>query len=145
MLSVTDLLIQTTLGFVVTIGFAVLFNVPREALLQSAIIGAGGHLLRFSLRTLGLSLEVATFCGAFAVGLAGYLMARRLHMPRLVFTVTGIISMVPGIPAYEAIIHFSNGDALQGLRSVVRATLITGAIAGGLSTARLITEIGSGS
>jgi uncharacterized membrane protein YjjB (DUF3815 family) len=141
MLTAADIFLHIALGFCVTFGFAVLFNVPRAVLLQCAAIGAGGHLLKIGLQALGVSLEVATFCGAFAVGVTGYLVARRLHMPRLVFTVTGIISMVPGIPAFEAIIHFSSGDMLNGLQGVVRASLITGAIAAGLSTARLITEI----
>ena len=62
-------------------------------------------------------------------------------MPRLIFTVTGIITMVPGIPAYEMIIYFIRSDTLNGLQSAVRTGLITGAIAAGLSTARLLTEI----
>jgi len=138
--TLSDLLWQGLLGFVATAGFAILFNVPRSTLLPAALIGAGGHLLRFSMRGLGISNEVATFCGALTVGLVGYWQARRVHLPRLVFTVTGIISMVPGVPAYEVIVYFSKGDILDGLQSAVRATLLTGAIAAGLSTARILTE-----
>jgi uncharacterized membrane protein YjjB (DUF3815 family) len=35
-------------------------------------------------------------------------------------TVTGIISMVPGIPAYEVIFYFNKGNILDGLQSAVR-------------------------
>jgi len=139
--SLLDVFFQAVLGLCVTFGFAVLFNVPRDVLLPCTAIGAVGHVLTFSLRSVGVSTEVATFCGAFTVGLVGYLVAHRLQLPRLVFTVTGIISMVPGIPAYESIIYFASGDMLAGLQSAVRAGLIIGAIAAGLSTARLITEI----
>jgi uncharacterized membrane protein YjjB (DUF3815 family) len=140
MLSLPDLVSQAVLGFGVTFGFAVLFNVPRAVLFQSSAIGAAGHVVKVSLQRVGFSTELATFCGAFIVGLVGYLAARRFHVPRLIFTVTGIISMVPGIPAYEAIIYLTRGDMLIGLQSAVRASLIIGAIATGLSTARLITE-----
>jgi len=140
-LTLPDLLFQAALGLCITAGFAVLFNVPREALLYAALIGAGGHLVRFSLRGVGMSIEAATFCGAFAVGLVGYWTARRMDKPRMIFTVTGIISMVPGIPAYEMVIYFVHNETLSGLESAVRAGLITGAIAAGLSTARLLTEI----
>jgi uncharacterized membrane protein YjjB (DUF3815 family) len=58
----------------------------------------------------------------------------------LVFTVTGIISMIPGVPAYEVMVYFSKGNILDGLQSAVRATLVSGAIAAGLSTARIVTE-----
>ncbi len=139
-MTISDLFLQGLFGFVATAGFAILFNVPRRALLICGLIGAAGHLLRFVLRQLGVSNELATFCGALLVGLIGYWQARRMYVPRLIFTVTGIISMVPGIPAYEVIFYFNRGDILAGLQSAVRATLIAGAIAAGLSTARILTE-----
>jgi uncharacterized membrane protein YjjB (DUF3815 family) len=136
----TDLLIQGLFGFIATTGFAILFNVPRRVLLSCGLIGACGHVLRFVLRQVGVSNELATFCGAFTVGMVGYWQARRAHLPRLVFTVTGIISMVPGIPAYEVIFYFNQGNILDGLQSAVRAALVAGMIAAGLSTARILTE-----
>jgi uncharacterized membrane protein YjjB (DUF3815 family) len=135
-----QLLFQGLFGFVATSGFAILFNVPRRALPVCGLIGAAGHLIRFVLRQHGVSNELATFCGALLVGLVGYWQARRTHVPRLIFTVTGIISMVPGIPAYEVIFYFNKGDILDGLRSAVQAGLIASAIAAGLSTARILTE-----
>jgi uncharacterized membrane protein YjjB (DUF3815 family) len=135
------LLLQALMAFGVTLGFGVLFNVPRETLLPCGLIGILGHLARFSLRSLGVSNEVATFFGALVVGLIGYWAAKRMNQPRLIFTVTGIISMVPGIPAYETVIFFSRSDILNGLQSAVRAGLATAAIAVGLSTARILTEI----
>jgi len=139
-MTLSDLLLQALFGFVATAGFGVLFNVPRRVLFSAALIGACGHLLRYALRQVGISNEVATFCGALTVGLIGYWQARRMQLPRLVFTVTGIISMVPGVPAYEVVVYFSRSDILDGLQSAVRASLVSGAIAAGLSTARILTE-----
>ena len=141
MINFTDLLTQAILGLAVTAGFGILFNVPAEYLAYCALIGAGGHTLRFALRAVGVSNELATFCGSFAVGLVGYWTAHRLQKPRLIFTVTGIISMVPGIPAYQMIMYFSRSETLDGLTSAVHAALLAGAIAAGLSTARLLTEL----
>ena len=140
-MTVSTLLLQAVLALCVTLGFGVLFNIPRNILLPCGLIGILGHVTRFSLVRLGVSNEVATFCGALVVGLIGYGTARQLGSPRLVFTVTGIISMVPGIPAYETVIYFTRGDILDGLQSAVRAGLITAAIAVGLSTARILTEL----
>ncbi len=136
-----NLFLQGLLGFTVTLGFSILFNVPRQALLSASLIGAGAHMLRFALRQMGVSNELATYCGALSVGLVGYWQARRLGLPRLVFTVTGIISMIPGIPAYETVVHFSRGNILDGLQSGIRATILASAIAAGLSTARILTEV----
>jgi uncharacterized membrane protein YjjB (DUF3815 family) len=140
-MTIAILLLQAVLALGVTIGFGVLFNVPRETLIPCGLIGILGHLSRFALHSFGVSNEVATFFGALVVGLIGYWIARRLDRPRLVFTVTGIISMVPGIPAYETVIFFSRSDILNGLQSAVRAGLATAAIAVGLSTARILTEL----
>jgi uncharacterized membrane protein YjjB (DUF3815 family) len=140
-MDITTLIIQAVMALTVTIGFGILFNVPRETLLPCALVGVIGHLLRVVLRAIGISNEVATFFGALVVGLIGYGMAKRMDRPRLVFTVTGIISMIPGIPAYETIIYFSRSDILSGLQSAVRAGIIAAAVAVGLSTARILTEI----
>lgn len=134
------ILLQAVWGFLATFGFAVLFNVPRKTLLACALVGAGGHAVRYTLRGIGVSNEVATFCGATFVGLTGYWQSRYWHWPRVVFTVTGIISMVPGIPAYEVLMYFNQGDILGGLQSFVRAGLVTAAIAAGLGAARILSD-----
>ncbi len=131
---------QALFGFLATIGFAILFNIPRNMLLMAGLIGMFGHVLRFILRQAGISNELATFLGSLLVGLIGFWYARHVQRPRLIFTVTGIISMVPGIPAYEVIFYFNQGDILDGLQSAVRASLLAGAIAAGLTTARLLTD-----
>ena len=140
-MTIFTLLLQALLALGVTMGFGILFNIPRETLIPCGLIGLLGHLTRYSLVSFGVSNEVATFFGALVVGLVGYWAAKRTNRPRLVFTVTGIISMVPGISAYETVIFFSRSDILNGLQSAVRAGLVTGAIAVGLSTARILTEI----
>lgn len=139
-LSLLNLLFQGLLGFVVTVGFAVLFNVPRRVLPWTGLVGAVGYLLRYVMRQLGSSNEMATAAGSLAIGLIGYWQAVRFNLPRLLFTVVGIISMIPGIPAYEVMLYFSAGDIQAGLNNLVKVGLQTGAIALGLGTARLLTE-----
>lgn len=132
--------IRAAAGFVATWGFAVLFNVPRKVTLYSALFGMLGIIVRTLLMRAGVSQEVATFIAALIIGLSGFWVAHRLWMPRMIFTVTGIIPLIPGVPAYQVLLYFSQGDVLGGLASGVRAGLITGAIALGLSGARIITD-----
>jgi uncharacterized membrane protein YjjB (DUF3815 family) len=139
-LTLVNFIAQGGLAFMVTVGFGVLFNVPRSVLLWIGVVGAVGHLVRFTLRQIGVSVEVATAAGALVVGLVGYWQAVRFNLPRLVFTVVGIITMIPGIPAYEVLFYFSAGDIPTGLTTLVRVGLQVGAIALGLGTARLLTE-----
>jgi uncharacterized membrane protein YjjB (DUF3815 family) len=139
-LNLINVILQGFLAFVVTVGFGVLFNVPRRVLFWTGIVGAAGHMLRYAMLRLGASNEAATAAGALSVGLLGYWQAVRYRLPRLVFTVVGIITMIPGIPAYEMLFLFSAGDVDGGVSNLVRVGLQVGAIAFGLGTARILTE-----
>ena len=134
------LVLQGGMALLATVGFAVLFNVPPRLLAACGVVGIGGHLVRYSLLQGGASPALAAYIGALFVGLFGYGISTRYKLPRLVFTVTGIITMIPGIPAYEVLLYFYKGDINGGLSAGVYAVLITGAVAAGLSTARLLTD-----
>jgi uncharacterized membrane protein YjjB (DUF3815 family) len=87
-----------------------------------------------------MSLAPATFLGAFAVGLLATAVKRVVHEPRIAVTVPGIIIMVPGTLAFEAIIHFEEGDVAGAMANVLPASFILGAMALGLAAARLVTD-----
>lgn len=137
-----QLLEQGFWGFIATGGFAVLFNVPTRVLAVCGFTGAVGHMWRRALLANDANAVTATFVGALVVGLLGYSQARFFHMPRLIFTVTGIIPMVPGVPAFETMVYFMRGNISTGLESAVMAGLLTGAIAAGLVAARLMMTMG---
>lgn len=136
-----DLVIQATLGAVATVGFAIWFNLPRETLLRAATVGAGGYVVRFLLLRIGQPPFVASFVASFFVGLAGYYRAKSIRYPRVIFTVTGIIPLVPGIPTYQALVYFSKGNVTAGLDSCLRATLVIASLSAGLTVARTITML----
>jgi len=136
-MNILDLLIEGFWAFVATAGFAVLFNVPSRVLIACGLTGALGDMCRRALLMESVHPVTAAFCGALAVGVLGYIEARRFHMPRLIFTVTGIIPMVPGIPAFETVVYFMRDDILTGVETAVRVALLVGALGAGLMTARL--------
>lgn len=139
-LSLLSLVAQFALGMGATVGFALLFNTPRHVLLQVALIGGLGHTVRYLLRGLGVGNEAASFSGAFVVGICGFYAAKPYRLPRLILTVTAIVPMIPGILAYETIVFFANGQYLFGIASGIRAALIAGSLAAGLTTARMLTD-----
>lgn len=141
---VLDLVAQAALGAVATMGFAVWFNLPRETLLRAGTVGAGGYVVRFLLLRIGQPPFVASFFASFFVGLAGYYRAKTIRYPRVIFTVTGIIPLVPGIPTYQALVFFSKGDVTSGLESSLRATLVIASLSAGLTVARtMISTVGA--
>jgi uncharacterized membrane protein YjjB (DUF3815 family) len=138
----TQLLQQGFWAFLATAGFGVLFNVPTRMLAICGFTGAMGHMWRRALLANDVHPVVATFIGALVVGLLGYSQARFFHVPRLIFTVTGIIPMVPGVPAFETIVYFLRDDITTGLENAVLVGLLVGAISAGLITARLVVSLG---
>ncbi len=142
-MTIWTLLQQGFWAFIATVGFAVLFNVPTRVLVFCGLTGAGGIMCRHALLDGGAHAVPATFCGALVVGLIGYVQARLFRMPRLIFTVTGIIPMIPGVPAFETVVYFMRDDTLTGVETAVEVGLLIGAIGAGLMTARLSLELGT--
>ena len=87
----------------VAVGFAMLFNTPKRALLITAILGGVGFATKFILLNTILhnQLVVSSFLGAFAVGMLGVYFAHRVHTPPIVFTIPAVINMIPGKFGYE--------------------------------------------
>jgi uncharacterized membrane protein YjjB (DUF3815 family) len=140
MLIASALLQDALLSFIGTLGFALLYQVPRKILFLCTTIGMGGYILHSALIQLGVDAAVATFCGALFVGLVGTFPARRLELPLVLFAITGIICMVPGIPAYKVLVYFKQGDILGGLQSAVQAGFVVIALVSGIGAARILTD-----
>lgn len=141
-MNIVAVLEQGFWAFVATAGFAVLFNVPTRMLAVCGLTGALGLMWRAALLEVGAHAVAATFAGSLIVGVLGYTQARFFHMPRLIFTVNGIVPMIPGVAAFETMVFFVRGDINAGVESAVVAFLLIGAIAFGLVTARMLMTLG---
>lgn len=86
------------------VGFAMVFNVPKNALLYCAGLGALGYGSRFVLMHNQVSIEWATFLAATLVGWLGIWVAQKLKANPKVFTVAALIPMIPGVLAFKAMI-----------------------------------------
>lgn len=124
-------------------GFALLFNVPKRALIYCMIGGAIGHAVRTLLMSqFGLGIELATLIGATSIGFWGKWCALRLKMPSMIFAISAVIPMVPGVFAYQTMIGLlgvttvSNteaGDVLvQASMNGIKTGLILAALASGI-------------
>ncbi len=121
-------------------GFAILYNSSLRTVLAVGGLALVGNELRLALHDSGFALAPATFVGALAVGLLASFARSRLHEPRIALTVPGIIIMVPGAYAFQAVVLFGQGNVLAGLQPAVLAAFVVGAMALGLATARFMSE-----
>lgn len=128
------------------VGFALVFNVPVKALKYCAIGGALGYGCRYILMHFGVPIEWATFCGASLIGAIGVYWSQRFMAHPKVFTVAGIIPMVPGSFAFKAMIAFVEINSLgfnehlwaTAVNNGIKAIFIIGALAIGLAMPRLL-------
>jgi uncharacterized membrane protein YjjB (DUF3815 family) len=88
---------------VATLGFAVLFNVPKYALPYCALIGALGYALRTALMSGGMGIVLATLCAALLIGVLATILAERFAVSGALFAVSPAIPLVPGSYAYKAV------------------------------------------
>ena len=132
---------EFALAFIATLGFGLLFNVPRRTLIACCITGATGRTIRLLAVTMGASLEGGSYIGALAVAVLGYCLARVYKTPRMIFTVTGVIPMIPGVPAFSTMLEFTRGNIEAGSINAVKTVLIGGALAMGLTTVRVLSRV----
>jgi len=98
------MLVDGILAAIAAIGFAVLSNPPRKAVLVSAFLAAIGHSLRFFLIQSGMEISLASLTAATAIGLLSIVFARLIHCPAEVFAFPSLLPMIPGMYAYRTIL-----------------------------------------
>lgn len=87
-----------------TVGWCLVFNVPRQNLWQCVLLTALCYGLRNSLLNMNVPLVTATFFASMvASGLGIYLAKRYFITPKAVI-VPGLVCMMPGITAYKAMV-----------------------------------------
>lgn len=93
------------LAFFVGVGFALLFNAPKKAVIMAGLLGAGGHMLRFILREeFEMGIIAATLAGSLFIGFCSIGAAHIVHTPPVVFSMPACITMIPGLYAYRTMI-----------------------------------------
>lgn len=136
-----DYLIQLMVSFIATACFGIIFNVPLKTLFHCGIVGAIGWIIYYALTEQGMDVVEASFFGSFVIAIVAHIYARRFKMPMLIFSVAGIIPLVPGGMAYNTMRNVVEDDYLQGLQYGLKAFLITGAIVMGLVFAEVFMQL----
>lgn len=132
-------LLQMGLAAVPAVGFGMVFNVPRHALIYCAAGGALGRGLRFLLAEAGIPFELATFVAATVVSFLGVVIAQRLRAHPKVFTVAAMIPMIPGISFFTALIA-----VMEMQRTSMTPALLATALNSGLRTAMIVAALAVG-
>lgn len=121
-------------SFITAIGFAVLYNIPKRTIIPAGFTGGLGWTVYFFLTTyLATQGFLATIIASFCIAFASQVFARRLRSPVIVFTLPGLIPLVPGGMAFNMMRAFVEGDTILGFQFATNTFLTAGALALGLS------------
>lgn len=136
-----DWIVQAVLSFLAAVGFGVIFNAPRKMLFYCGFVGMAGWMIYSLFEYYSGDAVQASFLGAFAVALFAHMFAKRFKTPMIIFSVAGIIPLVPGGTAYNAMRHFVENDNLTAISFAVKAFMVSGAIAMGLVFAEVFIQL----
>jgi len=132
---------QAILSFVGVACFAVIFNAPRHLILHSGLVGAIGWTIYYYFTQHHTDPVVASFLGAFIIAVGSHVLARWLKIPMIVFNVAGIIPLVPGSIAYNAMRSAVEDKYSLTIQFGLKAFIISGAIVMGLVFAEVIMQL----
>ena len=135
------MIVQLGTSFIASVAFGIIFHVPRRTLLQCGLVGMLGWAVYFNLVEMHYDTVVATLAASFVVALASQVCARMFKMPIIVFSVSGIIPLVPGALAYDAMRSLAEGDYSLTAQFAAKAFMLSGAIAIGLLFSEVANQI----
>ncbi|MGN1386897.1 MAG: threonine/serine exporter family protein [Bacillus sp. (in: firmicutes)] len=132
---------QFVTSFVGSAAFGVIFNVPRDSVLKCGLVGALGWICYFGLSEIGFSIIAATAAASSLIAIISQIFARLYKTPMIIFTVGGIIPLVPGGIAYNAMRSFVENHYSEAITLAAKAFLISGSIAIGLVFSEVLYQL----
>ncbi|MFS0674985.1 threonine/serine exporter family protein [Ornithinibacillus sp. 179-J 7C1 HS] len=132
---------QLITSFIASLGFGILFNAPKKVLVQCGINGMAGWIVYYLLVDIGMNALPATILGAALVAVISRIFAKMYKTPIIIFNVSGIIPLVPGGMAYNAMRSFVQNDYYAAFEYATEVMLLAGGIAMGLMFSEVLNQV----
>lgn len=131
---------QIITSFISTAAFGILFNVPRESLIKCGFVGMLGWIIYVVMENNGFNAVIATLAASFFIAVISQVFSKRYKTPVIIFSVAGMIPLVPGGMAYDAMRNVVENDYYQAVALAAKATMVSGAIAIGLVFSEVVNQ-----
>ncbi|MFZ7944641.1 threonine/serine exporter family protein [Bacillus sp. S3] len=128
-------------SFIATSAFGIIFNAPKKTLLKCGLIGMGGWMVYYLLEGFFDNPILATLAATIFIAVLSQELAKFYKKPVIIFSVAGIIPLVPGGMAYNAMRHFVVNDYIAALAMAAKVFMIAGSIAFGLVFSEVINQV----
>ena len=121
---ILTIVIKTICSFFGTVAFGKIFNCPKHCLYKAGFVGAVGFGVYIILLSgFGVSSMLSNFAGTVALSICSELFARWYKEPVPVFSIPGVIPLVPGLPLYRAMNYTMQNGYSMGMHTFVSAAL----------------------
>ncbi|QHI72506.1 threonine/serine exporter family protein [Aminipila terrae] len=124
--------LQFIFGFVSTVGFAILFHVPKRNIFMSSLVGGVGWVVFAYCRNDYGGALLGCFLASCVVGLLAGIFSRVYKETATVYTIPGIIPLVPGAGMYYTTLYLINGELSKAATTGTQTLLMAGSISVGL-------------
>ncbi len=118
--------------FLGTVGYAVLFNVPKRFYLSCGLTGMAGWLVYHAIASQTLSAAFASFLGTMAVVFLSRVLSVEKKCPITVFLVAGILPLVPGAGIYYTVYYLVTNQLAEAARRGMDSVKVAFAIVLGI-------------
>lgn len=110
-------------SFVGTIGFAIMYNVPKKYFIGCGMTGMAGWIVYLIISNMDYaSSAVGSFFGALIVVLISRILSVKMKCPITIFLISGILPLVPGAGIYNTVYYIVTNQltqaALKGIESL---------------------------
>ncbi len=133
-------------AFCSTIGFSILFHVPKNHIAAAGLVGALGWLTYTYFLISGSGSILACFAGSCTVAVVSDLFSRIFKDAATIFIIPGILPLVPGAGMYYTMLAILEGDVAETASAGTETMLMAGSIAVALlvvaSVIKLLAMIG---
>ncbi|HZK58007.1 MAG TPA: threonine/serine exporter family protein [Clostridia bacterium] len=119
-------------AYISTVGFAIIFNTPKSALIKSGFAGGLGWVIYTLTRNLFGSVMFSTFIASMSIALIGEYFAIIDKNPITIYIIPGIIPLVPGFGLYNTMLSIVEKQFDKVAEHGSETLMISMAIAGAL-------------
>lgn len=130
-------LLKVSCVYIASVGFGIIVNLPRKALNVAGVNGVLGWLVYYFIMQFNHDLGLANFAGGVVIGLFSIVISRLKKMPGILFDFPGLVPLVPGGQAYNAIKNFALGNYQEAFNFFSQVIWIAGSIAIGFIVAEI--------
>ena len=126
-------IVQALAAFIGTMGFAVLYGVPRSEYLHVGVCSALGWIVYLiMLRLTGATIIESNFVATLAVVLVSRFMAVDRRCPVIVFQICGVFPLIPGAGIFWTVYYIVNKELSEAFASGFTALGVAVAIVLGI-------------